>query len=157
MDDHSINKELKQKLNFSCCEEESENEGQKEVQESGEAQSQTPEKSEGQDPEAQLTPPRTPVTNTRELFTSQEKDKVSPDPVLRTLVSESPKGPATPDPPDDRSKLLRCESPFTPKVSELWGRGTQISSVQLIEKEDSVICVYMIDLPPRLHYLQLIG
>nr|KAF6470565.1 WEE2 oocyte meiosis inhibiting kinase [Molossus molossus] len=65
-------------------------------------------------PAAWSTPPRTPLARVRERHTSPEKHGVSPEPVVRTLVSESPKCPATPDPPSDRSKL-HCESPFTPK------------------------------------------
>ncbi|XP_019605406.2 wee1-like protein kinase 2 [Rhinolophus sinicus] len=115
MDDNSIDKELKQKLNFSWCEEESENTGQKEAQESGEAPSQSPEESEVQDSEAKFAPPRTPLRNGRELSTSQEKDKVGPDAVWGSPESECPKCPTTPDQPDDRSKLPRGESPFIPK------------------------------------------
>lgn len=119
MDDNSIDKELKQKLNFSWCEEESENTGQKEAQEYGEALSQSPEETEGQDSEAKFAPPRTPLRTGRELSTSQEKDKVGPDAVWGIPESECPKCPKTPEQTDDRSKLPRCESPFTPKVSKL--------------------------------------
>lgn len=118
MDDHSINKELKQKLNFSGCEDESENREQREGPEGGEAQSHTPEKSEAPDSEAKFKPPSTPLSEVRELVL-QEKDKGSPEPVLRTPVSEPLACPATPTPPGDRRKLLHCESPFTPKVSTL--------------------------------------
>lgn len=119
MDDNSIDKELKQKLNFSWCEAESENTGQEEAQERGEAPSQSPEESEVQDSEAKFAPPRTPLRNGRELSTSQEKDKVGPDAVWGSPESECPKCPKTPDQPDDRSKLPRGESPFIPKVSTL--------------------------------------
>ncbi|KAF3819416.1 hypothetical protein GH733_013566 [Mirounga leonina] len=40
---------------------------------------------------------------------------MSPEQVLRTPVSGSGKGPETPAQPEGRSKLLHCESPFTPK------------------------------------------
>ncbi|XP_008524949.1 wee1-like protein kinase 2 isoform X1 [Equus przewalskii] len=113
MADSNINKELKQELAY--CEEESEKEGQKEAQDSREAQSQTPEKSEVQDSEAKFTPPRTPLSNIEELHTLQERDKVSPDQVLKTPVSDSLKCPETPAQPDSRSKVPHCESPFTPK------------------------------------------
>uniref|UniRef100_G1QPG3 Wee1-like protein kinase n=1 Tax=Nomascus leucogenys TaxID=61853 RepID=G1QPG3_NOMLE len=86
MDDKDIDKELRQKLNFSYCEE-TEIEGQKKAQESREASSQTPEKGEVQDSEAKGTPPRTPLSNVHELDTSLEKDKESPDQILRTPVS----------------------------------------------------------------------
>ncbi|XP_054419896.1 wee1-like protein kinase 2 [Pteronotus mesoamericanus] len=108
MDDNSINKELKQKLNFSCCEDESENE------ELWEVQSHTPGKPEAAGSGAKFTPPRTSCSEVREL-TFQDRGKMSPDPALRTLVSEPLTCPATPAQPDDRYKLLSCESPFTPK------------------------------------------
>ncbi|XP_011357776.1 wee1-like protein kinase 2 [Pteropus vampyrus] len=114
MDDNSINRELKQKLNFSCCEG-NEDEERKEARGSGEAQSQTPERSEVKESEAKFTPPRTPLRNARELDTSQERDGANPDPGWRTPVCESPQCPKTPARPDDRSKRLQCESPFTPK------------------------------------------
>lgn len=119
MDDNSINRELKQKLNFSCCEEENEDEERKEAREGREAQGQTPETPDVQEPKAKFTPPRTPLRNERELDTSQEKDKVNPDRGSRTPVFESPKCPKTPARLDERSKLLHCGSPFTPKVSKL--------------------------------------
>lgn len=122
MDDNSINRELKQKLNF-CCEEESENKEQKEAQEGWEAQTLTPEQSESKYSETLFTPPRTPLKDECELHTFQEKGRVSPEPVLGTLGSEPPKCPTTPAQPDDRSKLLYCESPVTPKVSKFWGKG----------------------------------
>lgn len=123
MDDSSINRELKQKLSFSCGEEESENKEQKEAQEGLEAQTLTPEQSESKDSEALSTPPRIPLRDERELHTFQEKRQVSPEPVLGTLVSEPTKCPTTPAQPDDRSKLLYCKSPVTPKVSKFWGEG----------------------------------
>ncbi|XP_036284745.2 wee1-like protein kinase 2 [Pipistrellus kuhlii] len=131
MDDSSINRELKQKLNFSCCEKENEDEEQKEAQEGCEAQALTPEQSELKDSEAMSTPPRiplstppriplstpprTPLKDESKLRTFQGKGRVTPEPVLGTLVSEPPKLPTTPAQPDDRSKLLYCESPVTPK------------------------------------------
>ncbi|KAM9076995.1 wee1-like protein kinase 2 [Megaptera novaeangliae] len=118
MGDNDEDKELKQKLSFSSCEEEHENEGQKEAQESKEAQSQTPEKSGVQDSgcvrEAELTPLRTPLSNVSDLNTFQEKDQASPGQGLRTPVSHSLTRPETPAPPD-KGKPPRCESPFTPK------------------------------------------
>lgn len=143
MDDNSINRELKQKLNFSCSEEGDEDEERKEARESREARSRTPEKPEVQEPEAKFTPPRTPLRNERELDTSQEKDKVNLDPGSRTPAIESPKCPKTPARPDDRSRPPQCESPFIPKVSKLWGRGAQVpSSVQLTERGISYLCVF---------------
>lgn len=124
MEDCSINKELKQKLNFSHCGEESESEGQKEAEESREAPSQTSDRAEGQDSEAEFTPPRPPLSSVHEVGTLQAKGKMSPEQVLRTPVSGFGKGPETPAQPEGRSKLLHCESPFTPKVSKLWGKGT---------------------------------
>ncbi|XP_006744241.1 wee1-like protein kinase 2 [Leptonychotes weddellii] len=115
MEDCSINKELKQKLNFSHCGEESESEGQKEAEESREARSQTPDRAEGQDSEAKFTLPRPPLSSVHEVGTLQAKGKMSPEQVLRTPVSGSGKGPETPAQPEGRSKLLHCESPFTPK------------------------------------------
>ncbi|KAF0873318.1 wee1-like protein kinase 2 [Crocuta crocuta] len=114
MDDGGINKELKQKLNFSRCEEEGEHEGQKEEQESSEAQSRTPDKSEVQESEAKCTTPRPSPNSLREVGTFQEKD-MSPEEGPRTPVSHCRKCPGSPAPPDGRSKLLHCESPFTPK------------------------------------------
>ena len=73
MGDHNENKELKQKLNFSCCEEEHENKGQEEAQESEEAQTQTPERPRGQDSEVKLTPPRTPLGNEYDLSALYER------------------------------------------------------------------------------------
>ncbi|GAB5568847.1 wee1-like protein kinase 2 isoform X1 [Prionailurus iriomotensis] len=115
MDDGGINKELKQKLNFSYCEEEGEHEGQEEARENSEAQSQTPDKSQVQETEAKCTPPRPSLSSTHEVSTFQETDTMSPNQGLRTPVSHSGKCPETPAQPDSRSKLLHCESPFTPK------------------------------------------
>lgn len=123
MDDGGINKELKQKLNFSRCEEEGEHEGQKEEQESSEAQSRTPDKSEVQESEAKCTTPRPSPNSLREVGTFQEKDMMSPDEGPRTPVSHCRKCPGSPAPTDGRSKLLHCDSPFTPKVSKLWRKG----------------------------------
>ncbi|XP_036994909.2 wee1-like protein kinase 2 [Artibeus jamaicensis] len=115
MDYHSINKELKQKLNFSGCEDEGENrEQQQEGTQGREAQSGTPEKSEAPDSEGEFIPPRTPLGEVRELLL-QEKDEGSPEPVMRTPVSEPLTCPATPDQPGDRRNLLHSDSPFTPK------------------------------------------
>ncbi|EHH17748.1 hypothetical protein EGK_14211 [Macaca mulatta] len=114
MDDKDIDKEPRQKLNFSYCEE-TEIEGQKKAQESREALSQTPEKGEVQDSEAKGTPPRTPLSNVQELDTSWEKDNESPDQILRTPVSHPLKCPETPAQEDSRSKLLPGDSPSTPK------------------------------------------
>ena len=119
MDYNSINKELKQKLNFSGCEDEGENGAQQEAPEGREAQSHTLERSEAPDSGAKFTPPRTPLHGVLEA-TLQEKD-ASLEPVLRTPVSEPLTCPATPAQPDARQKLLQYESPFTPKVSRLWG------------------------------------
>uniref|UniRef100_A0A452UHY8 Wee1-like protein kinase n=1 Tax=Ursus maritimus TaxID=29073 RepID=A0A452UHY8_URSMA len=115
MDDSSINKELKQKLNFSYCEEESESEGQKEAWESRDAQSQIPDRAEGQESEAKFTPPGPPLSSVHEVGTFQEKNKKSPEQVLRTPVSGFRNYPETLAQPDSRSKLLDFESPFTPK------------------------------------------
>uniref|UniRef100_A0A452RG92 Wee1-like protein kinase n=1 Tax=Ursus americanus TaxID=9643 RepID=A0A452RG92_URSAM len=115
MDDSSINKELKQKLNFSYCEEESESEGKKEAWESRDAQSQIPDRAEGQESEAKFTPPGPPLSSVHEVGTFQEKTKKSPEQVLRTPVSGFRNYPETLAQPDSRSKLLDCESPFTPK------------------------------------------
>uniref|UniRef100_A0A8B9XY45 Wee1-like protein kinase 2 n=1 Tax=Bos mutus grunniens TaxID=30521 RepID=A0A8B9XY45_BOSMU len=115
MGDHNENKELKQKLNFSCCEEEHENKGQEEAQESEEAQTQTPERPRGQDSEVKLTPPRTPLGNEYDLSALYERDQASPDQGLRTPVSHSLARPETPPAPPDKSRPSHCESPFTPK------------------------------------------
>ncbi|XP_004382501.1 wee1-like protein kinase 2 [Trichechus manatus latirostris] len=129
MDDSGINKELKQKLNFSCCEEETGKEAQEKEQEPLEAQSQTPEKSELQAAEAKLTPPRTPLQNIHGLSTAQGKDRVSPDPklrtpdlmlrtpdpMMRTPVSGPSRCPETPAPIDKRMSQHHG-SPFTPKT-----------------------------------------
>ncbi|CAD7680582.1 unnamed protein product [Nyctereutes procyonoides] len=115
MDDSSINKELKQKLNVSYCEEESESEGQKEAPESRETQSQTPDRAEGQESEAKFTPPRTPSSSIHGVGTFEEKDKMSPDQALRTPGPGFHKCPGTPAQPDSRSEVVHCESPYTPK------------------------------------------
>ncbi|XP_029778343.1 wee1-like protein kinase 2 [Suricata suricatta] len=114
MDDGRIDKELKQKLNFSYCEEEGEHEGEKEARESRGAQSQTPDKSQVQASEAKYTTPRPSINSVCDIGTFEEKD-TSPEHGLRTPVSHSHKCPGTPAPLDGRSKLLHCESPFTPK------------------------------------------
>ncbi|XP_045420091.1 wee1-like protein kinase 2 [Lemur catta] len=114
MDDKDINKELRQKLNFSCVEEETENEGLKKAQVNSEAQNQIPEKGEVQDLEAKLTPPRTPF-HRREFDTSQETDKDSPDQILRTPESHPFTCPETPAQPDKRNKPPHGDSPSTPK------------------------------------------
>ncbi|XP_044802908.2 wee1-like protein kinase 2 isoform X3 [Bubalus bubalis] len=115
MGDNDENKELKQKLNFSCCEEDHENEGQKEAQETKEAQTQTPETPRGQDSEAKLTPPRTPLGNECDLSALHERDQESPGQGLGTPVSHSLARPETPPVPPDKSRPSHCESPFTPK------------------------------------------
>lgn len=151
MDDSSINKELKQKLNVSYCEEESESEGQKEAPESRETQSQTPDWAEGQESEAKFTPPRTPSSSIHGVGTFEEKDKMSPDQALRTPGPGFHKCPGTPAQPDSRSEVVHCESPYTPKVSKSWGKGTQVAKiwvlVQLMEKQDTVVYVYLTHLP----------
>ncbi|OWK08748.1 hypothetical protein Celaphus_00015301 [Cervus elaphus hippelaphus] len=91
--DNHENKELKQRLNFSYCEEEHENKGQKEIQERKEAPSQTPEKSGG-------------------------IEKVSPDQGLMTPVPHSLTCTETPAPPDEGKPPL-CENLFTPKGQHL--------------------------------------
>lgn len=121
MGDNDEHKELKQKLNFSCCEEDRENKGQKEAQESEEAQSPTPERPRGQDSEAKLTPPRMPLSNECDLSALCERDPASPGQGLGTPVAHSLARPETPPAPPDKSGLSHCESPFTPKVSPLWG------------------------------------
>ncbi|XP_029414699.1 wee1-like protein kinase 2 isoform X2 [Nannospalax galili] len=103
MDNRGPNKGLSQKLNFSFCEEETENEGQKTAQESGLAHSQRSEKDED------LEDPQTPLKDT-----FQNRDNDSPDPALRAPVSEPPKCPETPAPPH-RSQLLLGDPPSTPK------------------------------------------
>ncbi|KAI4543422.1 hypothetical protein MG293_006216 [Ovis ammon polii] len=115
MGDNDEHKELKQKLNFSCCEEDHENKGQKEAQESEEAQSPTPERPRGQDSEAKLTPPRMPLSNECDLSALRERDPASPGQGLRTPVAHSLARPETPPAPPDKSGLSHCESPFTPK------------------------------------------
>ena len=120
MGDNDENKGLKQKLNFSC-EEEHENGGQKQAQEGEEAQSKTPERPRGQDPEAKLTPPRTPFSNKRDLSAFHARDQASPGQGLGTPASHSLACPETPPAPPDKSRPSHCESPFTPKVSPLWG------------------------------------
>ncbi|XP_029414700.1 wee1-like protein kinase 2 isoform X3 [Nannospalax galili] len=107
MDNRGPNKGLSQKLNFSFCEEETENEGQKTAQESGLAHSQRSEKDED------LEDPQTPLKDT-----FQNRDNDSPDPALRAPVSEPPKCPETPAPPH-RSQLLLGDPPSTPKRSVL--------------------------------------
>lgn len=145
MDVSSVHKELKQRLNFSSCEEESESEGQEEAQESGEAQGHAPDRAEGQRSEATFTPPEPPLSGVCEVGTFQEKDKMSPGQVLRTPVSGFSQRPETPAQLDSGSKLLHGESPFTPKVSKLWGKGTRVATIcvpsaQGTEKQDTAAC-----------------
>ncbi|XP_037370523.1 wee1-like protein kinase 2 [Talpa occidentalis] len=105
MDDSGINKDLRQKLNFSCCEDDSENEGQQEAQ--------SPQRSALQDPEAKRTPPWTPRSHAGEPHTSQ--DTASPQRGPRTPELGSLKCPETPAPPDKWNQPRPCDSPFTPK------------------------------------------
>uniref|UniRef100_A0A8C3X2I9 Wee1-like protein kinase n=1 Tax=Catagonus wagneri TaxID=51154 RepID=A0A8C3X2I9_9CETA len=115
MSDNGDNQELKQKLNFSCSEEEQEDEEQKEAQEGKKVQHRTPEKRGCQDSEAKVTPPRSPLGHVRELSTPRVKDRVSPDQGLRTPVSRPHAQPETPAPPDKSKPPPPCESPFTPR------------------------------------------
>ncbi|XP_022366135.1 wee1-like protein kinase 2 [Enhydra lutris kenyoni] len=115
MDVSGVNKELKQRLNFSYCEEESESEGEEEAQDSREAQGHTPDRAEGPRSEAKFTPPEPPLSGVCEVGTFQEKDKMSPGQVLRTPVSGFSQCPEIPAQLDSGSKLLHGESPFTPK------------------------------------------
>ncbi|XP_007532148.1 wee1-like protein kinase 2 [Erinaceus europaeus] len=116
MGDSNTNRELRQKLNFSYSEEEAEYSEQKEAQETGKTPKQTPEKSETQDPEAKLSPPKTPCGNVRDLNTSWERGWESPDPALKTPKSSTLRHPETPASPDKRSHLLQeVNTPFTPK------------------------------------------
>ncbi|XP_004741680.1 wee1-like protein kinase 2 [Mustela putorius furo] len=115
MDVSSVNKELKQRLNFSYCEEESESAGQEEAQESGMAQGHAPDRAEGRRSEAKFAPPEPPLSGVCEVGTFQEKDKMSPGQVLRTPVSGFSQRPETPAQLDRGSKLLHGQSPFTPK------------------------------------------
>uniref|UniRef100_A0A8C9QNB9 Wee1-like protein kinase n=1 Tax=Spermophilus dauricus TaxID=99837 RepID=A0A8C9QNB9_SPEDA len=111
MDDSGVNKEPNQKLNFPFSEEETESEEQKKVQKYGETQSPSPEKGEAQDSVASSTPP----SNIQERDTPQEKGEGSPELILRTPESASPKCPATPAPTAKRSRLQHGGSPSTPK------------------------------------------
>ncbi|XP_006777150.1 PREDICTED: wee1-like protein kinase 2 [Myotis davidii] len=158
MDDNSINKELKQKLNFSCFEEESENKEQKEAPEGWEAQTLTPEQSESKDSEAPFTPPRIPLRDAHGLHTFQEKAKVSPEPGFGTLVSEPPKCPTTPAQPDDGSKLLYCESPVTPKgqpsqsmissTGKLPSRGSKHFRLTPVSVTDEMTSLALVNINP---------
>ncbi|XP_004677149.1 PREDICTED: wee1-like protein kinase 2 [Condylura cristata] len=107
MDDSGINVDLKQKLNFSCCEEESEDEGPQE------AQGQTPGRPALEGPETKLTPPRTRLSHAGDPHASQAT--ASPEQCPQTPESGSVKCPETPAPPDKWSQPRPCDSPFTPK------------------------------------------
>ncbi|XP_007950970.1 wee1-like protein kinase 2 [Orycteropus afer afer] len=158
MDDSGINKELKQKLNFSCCEEETEKEGQEEAQESPEAQSQTPEKADSQAAEAKLSPPRTPVRNVRGFSTGQEKDKVSPGPLWRSPVTGPLRCPETPVPADKRRRSQQGDSPFTPKrqlsplmaspVGKLSSRGSKHLRLTPVPFMDEMTSLALVNVNP---------
>ncbi|XP_012877019.1 PREDICTED: wee1-like protein kinase 2 [Dipodomys ordii] len=80
-----------------------------------EAQSRTPERGEAQDLEA----PRTPLQDIHARDSSRESDQESPDSMIRSLRSESPKCPATPARPGRRSDPWLSVCPATPKVKLL--------------------------------------
>ncbi|XP_053783316.1 wee1-like protein kinase 2 [Desmodus rotundus] len=171
MDYNSINKELKQKLNFSGCEDEGENGAQQEAPEGREAQSHTLERSEAPDSGAKFTPPRTPLRGVLEA-TLQEKDE-SLEPVLRTPVSEPLTCPATPAQPDARQKLLQYESPFTPKgqlsqpvissTGKLPSRGSKHLRLTPVSFTDEVTSSALVNINPftpesyRKQFLQSTG
>ncbi|XP_036782147.2 wee1-like protein kinase 2 [Manis pentadactyla] len=158
MDNSRVNKEPKQKLNFPCCEEETEAEGQKEAQESRKAQRQTPEKSEVQDSEAKFTPPRTSLSYVQELDTFQEKGQVSPDQILRTPVSDARQCPEAPAQTENRSKLIRCESPFTPRgllsqsvispTGKVSSRGSKHLRLTPVPLKDEITSLALVNINP---------
>ncbi|KAF6087161.1 WEE2 oocyte meiosis inhibiting kinase [Phyllostomus discolor] len=157
MDDSGINKELKQKLNFSGCEDESEIGEQREGPEGGEARSCTPDKSGAPDSEAKFLPPSTPLSEVRELAL-WENDTGSPEPVLRTLMSEALTCPATPTQPGDRRKLLHCESPFTPRgqlsqpvissTGKLFARGSKHFRLTPVSFADEATSSALVNINP---------
>ncbi|XP_069853475.1 wee1-like protein kinase 2 [Dipodomys merriami] len=89
-----------------------------------EAQSRTPERGKAQDLEA----PRTPLQDIHARDSSRESDQESPDSMIRSLRSESPKCPATPARPGRRSDPWLSVCPATPKVKGL-SKNPMISSV----------------------------
>ncbi|KAM6168219.1 wee1-like protein kinase 2 [Erethizon dorsatum] len=84
MDDKGVNKEPNQKLNFSFCEEESENEGQKTTQESREALSQSP-KSEVQ--HLKTSSPRPKKDEAQDTETPSQSPKKGKAPYVKTPQS----------------------------------------------------------------------
>ncbi|XP_004714082.1 wee1-like protein kinase 2 [Echinops telfairi] len=96
MDDGGINKELKHKLNFASCEENTGRDGQ-------EAARASPGCSDLQEPEARPPSPRTPLQNIHGCGPGQRKEDISPD---------LPRSPETPSPVDKRTPQ---GSPVTPK------------------------------------------
>ncbi|KAB0349080.1 hypothetical protein FD754_013937, partial [Muntiacus muntjak] len=120
--DNHENKEQKQRLNFSYCEEEHENKGQKEIQERKEA------------PKANLIPPELPLSNACSFNIFQGIDKVSPDQGLMTPVPHSLTCPETPAPPDEGNPPL-CENLFTPKGQLTPGPFTgEMTSLALVKQ-----------------------
>lgn len=118
MADAETDQELNKRLNFSFCEEDTENEGQMTAQDIGGAESQKPRRDQSEELEGPVSSPRD------ELYTSLNRDKQSPGPALRTSVSDFPKCPDTPV-LYSKSKLPVPTNFSTPKVSKPWRRRTR--------------------------------
>uniref|UniRef100_D4ADZ5 Wee1-like protein kinase n=1 Tax=Rattus norvegicus TaxID=10116 RepID=D4ADZ5_RAT len=108
MADAETDQELNKKLNFSFCEEDTENEGQMTAQDIGRAQSQKPRRDQSEELEGPVSSPRD------ELYTSLNRDKQSPGPALRTSVSDFSTCPDTPV-LNSKSKLPVPTNFSTPK------------------------------------------
>ncbi|XP_006861241.1 PREDICTED: wee1-like protein kinase 2 [Chrysochloris asiatica] len=115
MDDGEINKELKQKLNFSCGEDELKKEEHEEAAESPKVQVQTPERLDLQQEEAWVSSPRTPLRSTHGPHVGQGQEDMSPDSVWRTSMSSPLTCPQTPAPVYKRRASQHLGSPVTPK------------------------------------------
>ncbi|XP_059112550.1 wee1-like protein kinase 2 [Peromyscus eremicus] len=110
MADRRVDEErLNKKLNFSFCEEDTENGGQTTAHSIGEAQSQKPKTNEDEDLEDPKSPPR------NELY-PQNRNMESPGPVLWSPAPFLPKCPETPV-PYGKGKGPVADNPSTPKNS----------------------------------------
>ncbi|XP_052577594.1 wee1-like protein kinase 2 [Peromyscus californicus insignis] len=110
MADRRVDEErLNKKLNFSFCEEDTENGGQMTAHSTGEAPSQKPKTNEDEDLEDPKSPPRD------ELY-PQNRNMESPGPILWSPAPFLPKCPETPV-PYGKSKGPVSDNPSTPKNS----------------------------------------
>lgn len=145
MADESVDQRPSKKLKFSLREEDAESGVQTTAGDTGEAQSQKPEREEDEKPEGPKSPPRD------KLYPPQNRDKESPEPS---------KHPGTPE-PYGKNTLPAADNPSTPKVSKPWRGRDQVPEVcslmgSLMGEGGLVIYIYAMVWPNRLGiYLQL--